>query len=463
MGNIFANIEKSVETVSRNANPTTLLAASTATAVLVGGGLYYFLYNSNNARHVVSDLQQTSENIHGVNVPEDSDFAEEIYEEEQEGVLGSSFSGNNTAQALYLYIVSILILIAEIQTISLHNSLNPALLPLFTPLFWTIVGLGISTHGIMPIPLKYRDNSSIRGNDNTNGCIDVTSSSVSNNNEEGSAPHTNIDSKNRNVIGIDLGSTDIESWEEKVSNIDDLELKKYEAEDKLAKLGTCWSEILQTLEKQLEQEPNNCQILWRAARALYNMAQQQNLSKEQKKEYIYTGYNYVKKAIDNNGRESSKCNTWYGIMLNALGDFEGVNKMVGNLLVVKEFWVNANKLSKTDSSPPHLIGRWCKGILETTWWEKKALSAIFGGEMPKTDWEEALFYFEEAESRQMKLVQSGQEACWLTNTKCLAECLIKVGRHEEAKGILLSSLGSVATSEEDKTSKLEIEKILKSI
>ena len=39
MGNIFANIEKSVETVSRNANPTTLLAASTATAVLVGGGV----------------------------------------------------------------------------------------------------------------------------------------------------------------------------------------------------------------------------------------------------------------------------------------------------------------------------------------------------------------------------------------------------------------------------------------
>ena len=117
MGNTFANIEKSVETISSNANPTTLLAASTATAVLVGGGLYYFLYNSNSARHVVSDLQQTSENIHGVNVPEDSDFAEEIYEEEQEGVLGSSFSGNNTAQALYLYIVSILILIAEIQLI----------------------------------------------------------------------------------------------------------------------------------------------------------------------------------------------------------------------------------------------------------------------------------------------------------------------------------------------------------
>ena len=463
MGNIFTNIEKSVEKVSSNANSTTLLAASTTTAVLVGGGLYYFLYNSNNDRHVPSDLQQNSEHIHNVDVPEDGDLDEQIYEDEQDGVLGSGFLEKNTSQALYLYVVSILILIAEIQTISLHKSLNPALLPLFTPLFWTIIGLGVSSHGVAFTPLKNRDNTDIRGNNNTIDSIDLNRGSVNNNNGEDSAPHTNKDTKNINIIGIDLGSTNIENCEESVSNIDDLESKKHEAVDNLAKLGTCWPEILQTLEKQLEQEPNNCQILWRAARALYNIAQQTNINKGQKKEYIYAGYHYVKKAIDSNGKESSKCNTWYGIMLNALGDFEGVNKMVGNLLVVKEFWVKANKLSKTDSSPPHLIGRWCKGILETSWWEKKALSAIFGGEMPETNWEEALFYFEEAESRQMKLIQSGQEACWLTNTKCLAECLIKVGRHEEAKEILLSSLGNVATSEEDKASKIEIEKILKSI
>ena len=87
--------------------------------------------------------------------------------------------------------------------------------------------------------------------------------------------------------------------------------------------------MLQILEKRLKNnESNQCQTLWRAARAAYNISEQPNISKEKKKEYIYISYNYMKMAMDNNGKESSKCNTWYGIMLNAIGAYEGIKIMV---------------------------------------------------------------------------------------------------------------------------------------
>ena len=120
--------------------------------------------------------------------------------------------------------------------------------------------------------------------------------------------------------------------------------------------------------------------------------------------------------------------------------------MVNNLLTVKEYWIRANALSKTDSSPPHLLGRWCKGILETTWWEKKAVSAIFGGEMPQTSWEEALSFFEEADKRCKTCCEWKRNL--LDHKKVPCECLINIGRKQDAKSLFLQSVDVEAISEE---------------
>ena len=74
--------------------------------------------------------------------------------------------------------------------------------------------------------------------------------------------------------------------------------------------------------------------------------------------------------------------------------------------------------------------------------------------MPQTSWEEALSFFEEADKRHAKLVASGKETYWITNTKCLAECLINSGRKQDAKSLFLQSVDVEAISEEDKESKV---------
>ena len=481
MGNIYTSVESSIEEVTKQTDSNTLIAAAVSTTVVLVGVSSYLLYN-NNSNSTSNDNLNNNSNyrndtiddneslvINGDNNNHSTNFNTReveitIDDEDTTSILGLSIE-RNTLQMLYIYIVSILIFMAEIQAITVHNSFNPTLLPLFPPLFWTTIGLGIATNGIDPLRSKTQEgdddddeeeNNIISNNETRVGTL------TSSNNAEINKFTENTD--NNNVVAVDLGGSNNVGTIENINNADDKELKNYELEDEMAKSGTRWSELLQILEKRLKNnESNQCQTLWRAARAAYNISEQPNISKEKKKEYIYISYNYMKMAMDNNGKESSKCNTWYGIMLNAIGAYEGIKIMVGNLITVKEFWQRANLLSKEDSSPPHLLGRWCKGILETSWWEKKAISGIFGGKMPQTSWEEALSYFEEAESRHNKLVQAGKDKFWITNTKCLAECLIKVERQGDAKSILLKSLEKDAISEEDKKSKLEIDDLLKSL
>ena len=356
-------------------------------------------------------------------------------------------------QVLLGCLLAVLVFVAAIQSMLVYKTLDISSLPLFTPLFWTIFGLGLGINSMSARPPSaYKS-----GSTSETFCYQKPISVVA-------APKApKLPNTVKTAVAVDLGDNNSPKDVTEV-NIDEEELEKYKAEDTLAKTGEKREELLNLLKDKLKRDQKNIQLLWRAARAAYNLSKVPNITKKKQKEWTYIAYDYANNAILNGGQKiSSKCNVWYGIMLNAIGTFEGTKQMVNNLLTVKEYWIRANALSKTDSSPPHLLGRWCKGILETTWWEKKAVSAIFGGEMPQTSWEEALSFFEEADKRHTKLVASGKETYWITNTKCLGECLIKVGRKQDAKTLFLQTVDVEAISEEDKESKVIIAKLLKTM
>ena len=82
--------------------------------------------------------------------------------------------------------------------------------------------------------------------------------------------------------------------------------------------------------------------------------------------------------------------------------------------------------------------------------------------MPQTSLGGGAVIFEEADKRHTKLVE-WKETYWITNTKCLGECLIKVGRKQDAKTLFLQTVDVEAISEEDKDSKVIIAKLLKTM
>ena len=86
--------------------------------------------------------------------------------------------------------------------------------------------------------------------------------------------------------------------------------------------------------------------------------------------------------------DNFKCHSWFGIILNEVGDLEGSKKKISYLYIVKEHWVQAAELNPKDATSQHLLGRWCYGIVTISSVMYWAARALFG-KLPDTSWEEA--------------------------------------------------------------------------
>lgn len=101
---------------------------------------------------------------------------------------------------------------------------------------------------------------------------------------------------------------------------------------------------------------NDAEFLWRLARAARDVALQENIDAEQKKQLTYEAFEYAKKALEKNQecfavhkvrcyfqrkRQSSihvllLCMQWYAICLSDVGDYEGVKVKIGNSYIIRD-------------------------------------------------------------------------------------------------------------------------------
>jgi hypothetical protein len=153
-------------------------------------------------------------------------------------------------------------------------------------------------------------------------------------------------------------------------------------------------------------------------------------------------------ADDNN----FKCHSWFGIILNEVGDVEGTKKKITYLYVVKEHWLRAAELNPRDATSQHLLGRWCYGIVTISsvmYWAARALY----GKLPDTSWDEAYQFFSAAEA-----IEPG---FWKKNLLMLGVCAKALGRADEAKDHLLKALLVPTKTHEDRESHAEAKQLLK--
>lgn len=112
-------------------------------------------------------------------------------------------------------------------------------------------------------------------------------------------------------------------------------------------------------------------VLWRLARAQYDVAQLNETSKVNSKKLMYEAYEVIQKALKLNEVEDYAVHKWYegfksvyfddwnryGIILSAIGDLEGTKVSIANSYVVKEHWEKAVQLNPKDATSHHLLGR----------------------------------------------------------------------------------------------------------
>ena len=212
-----------------------------------------------------------------------------------------------------------------------------------------------------------------------------------------------------------------------------------------------WNALYQWMRVAKEDTPEDPEVLWRFARAAYEFSEQPDLPTKQVHALRYEAFEATKAGLVF-GPDNYKCHLWYGIMLNAIGDLEGSKAKITNLVVVKGHWLKATELNPNDATSWHLLGRWCKGIVEISWLNKQIAQAIFG-RIPPSSYGEALVYFERAEQ-----IDPG---FWLKNQLAIAECMIALERKEEGKKWLERALRVKVKTEEDKVARKDVEKLLK--
>jgi len=87
---------------------------------------------------------------------------------------------------------------------------------------------------------------------------------------------------------------------------------------------------------------------------------------------------------------------WYAICLSAVGDFQDTKDKIGNAFLIKEHALKAAELKPNDATTWHLLGRWCTGVANIGWVERKLASVLFATP-PEATHKDALEYYQKAE------------------------------------------------------------------
>jgi len=153
-------------------------------------------------------------------------------------------------------------------------------------------------------------------------------------------------------------------------------------------------EIFEILSKAQKDYPENVEIIWRFARAHFDMADTKPDDKVWREDMLKKGVVHANKALELDDKNAFS-HKWWAIMTSAVGEFLSQKDKIQNAFLIKEHALKANELKPKDSTTLHLLGRWCFNVASLGWFEKKAAAAFFATP-PDSSFDEALKFFSEA-------------------------------------------------------------------
>lgn len=141
---------------------------------------------------------------------------------------------------------------------------------------------------------------------------------------------------------------------------------------------------------------------------------------------------------------------WKGTILSALTSYMSTKESIAASPLIRDAWTRAAELNPRDASAMHLLGRWCLKMASLSWVERTAASLLFGTP-PSATMEEALAWFERAET--------ADPGFWLANQVKLASTLAYLGRVDEANEWALTASRLPVATEDDEASRKELEEV----
>lgn len=200
-----------------------------------------------------------------------------------------------------------------------------------------------------------------------------------------------------------------------------------------------------------ERFPEEPEVLWRAARAYYDVAREQpgliktEIGASSTPQTVFqTALKLLRDAQTlPAGRNNNHVYRWSGIVLNEAGKFAGTKEYIQNAFVIRDDWKTAVAIDPYDATARHLLGRWCFDVAGMSWVVRKVAATLFA-EPPNASYDEALQCFQGAED-----VQPG---FWVANQYYLGATCEKLGDKEGAKRWYASALVLPVSTAEDRSS-----------
>ncbi len=146
-------------------------------------------------------------------------------------------------------------------------------------------------------------------------------------------------------------------------------------------------------EEWLKTSPDDVGVLWRLARAHFDVADQTD-DIAIHKEHFYPGLEVAKKALELDPN-SAKANHWYAVLIGKIGLLEGTEQKIINSYDVEKYALRAIELDPTYDGTYHVMGRWHFNVADLSWFERTIADLVYATP-PKGSFKQAADFFQKA-------------------------------------------------------------------
>ena len=213
-----------------------------------------------------------------------------------------------------------------------------------------------------------------------------------------------------------------------------------------------YSSAMAKLKEAEKMDPDNPEILWKIARAYFDLADQDENDPELQTKNIYPGFEYAKRCIELAPNVASG-HQYYAILIGRIGEIEGTKQKITNSYAVREHTMIAIKLDPENDSNYHVMGRWHFALADLSWIERQIASIIYATP-PAASFEKAVEFFGKAHEIKPDDIR---HLLWL------GKSYEKLDQDDNAKKTLKKALVLPAPSDSDKNQQKEAKELLEDL
>jgi len=206
------------------------------------------------------------------------------------------------------------------------------------------------------------------------------------------------------------------------------------------------------LKEAEKMDPDNPEILWKIARAYFDLADQDENDLELQTTNLYPGFEYAKRCIELAPNVASG-HQYYAILIGRIGEIEGTKQKITNSYAVREHTMIAIKLDPENDSNYHVMGRWHFALADLSWIERQIASIIYATP-PAASFEKAVEFFGKAHEIKPDDIR---HLLWL------GKSYEKLDQDDNAKKALKKALALPAASDSDKNQQKEAKELLEDL